>query len=733
MASLTLSGSTLVVSGLSSGTRYAFRVYYTTPSGSTGDWRHPTSGTVTATSSSCNLPIQMNMTTAGTYEFYVNVWNGTNNTNSTTNTVTKVVSGGGTTSRTHYARCGDGISYFYIGGNEIKSTGATSFTASTNTLTISNIGRTSGYSTPYLAYYNVSSSPNQWDVSYVSFSGSSYSIDASFSRRITLKATYQQTYYKYTQNVYVDGDFVNTATNSVNTSTSVRVSTLPAYTNYISEYTFNYATANNKTYSASDYIPLSSNSTTIINLYFKMKSTNTYPYRQLIFVDGSQVTSTDNTVNTNSSVQVSSLSGYINNKNKYIFQYATANGNNYAPSGYISLTQGSMTNIYLYFKSSGSGLSKYPYRQLIFVDGSQVTSTDNTVNTNSSVQISKLAGYVNYINNGYKFQKAVVNYVQYSANATIQLTENEMTQIYLYFKSQTGIFPYTQYVYLDGSLLTTTQNTTNTEYQVEIASLAGYTNYKTKYNFQYVEADGKRYTQVEGSIKPTIQLTKDKMTYISFYYTNDITSPSVTPTLTLKSVASNSASFSWSANGATKGTWTVTYSKTVGVPKRFGITPSEPTFTLSGLESNTTYRVYISHKGGDGTRKDSDTVTFTTNSGSTGISYFSWTSNDAANIKAGNSFSSFITATGWNNLTAKINECRMAKGDSAISFTQANKGNILTAEMYNTVKGYISSLMTAGTVAADVNKGDKCLATLFANSDGALKEALNRAIAALNS
>ena len=114
------------------------------------------------------------------------------------------------------------------------------------------------------------------------------------------------------------------------------------------------------------------------------------------------------------------------------------------------------------------------------------------------------------------------------------------------------------------------------------------------------------------------------------------------------------------------------------------------------------------------------------------ISYFSWTSNDTANIKAGNSFSSFITATGWNNLTAKLNECRTRLGYTTISFTQANSGNIWTAEMYNTVKINISNLTSAGTVAADVSKGSIAYASLFANSSSALKEAINRVVATLN-
>mgnify|MGYP004461342241 CR=1 FL=1 len=115
-----------------------------------------------------------------------------------------------------------------------------------------------------MAYYNVSSSPSQWDVNYVSFSGSSYSIDASFSRRITLKATKSSTstYYPYTQYVYLDGSLLQTTSNTTNTSSSVRISSLAGYTNYISKYNFNYAIVDYVRYSASATVSLTAGSTT---------------------------------------------------------------------------------------------------------------------------------------------------------------------------------------------------------------------------------------------------------------------------------------------------------------------------------------------------------------------------------------------------------------------------------------------------------------------------------------
>ena len=571
MARLTLSGSTLVVSGLSRGTRYAFRVYYTTPSGSRGDWRHPTSGTVTATSSSCNLSIQINMTATGTYSFYVNVWNGTNNTNSTTNTVTKTVSGGGTTSRTHYARCGDGISYFYIGGNQIKSTGATSFTASTNTLTISNIGRTSGYSTPYLAYYNVSSSPNQWDVNYVSFSGSSYSIDASFSRRITLKATKQSTYYPYTQYIYLDGSLLQTASNTTNTSSSVRISNLTGYTNYINTYNFNYAMVNNVRYSANATVSLTAGSTTQILLFFLSKT--------------------------------------------------------YAVAPTLSVSSKTETTIMLNWDKNGGSAGNY---RLYYRQGSS-------------------ASWILY-----------------------------------------GTYT--------GTVATVTGLTGGTTYYFYVQNYVSSSDYKNS-----------------NQIGATTEAAK----------------VAVVPTLTIVSTDTNSISISWNKNGGTDGDWRVYYGLSTTSLSLYNIY-SGTAATITGLQENTTYFVQVVNYIDSSRQAKSMVLNAKTKSSLPAISYFSWTSNDTANIKAGNSFSSFITATGWNNLTAKINECRTRLGYTTISFTQANSGNILTAEMYNTVKNNISNLTSAGTVAADVSKGSTAYATLFANSSSALKEAINRVVAALN-
>ena len=106
MASLSINGTTLTVSGINGYHRYAFRVYYTTPTGASSSWRVPSSGTVSAngnTSWSTNITNYVNLSTPGTYSFYVNIWDETDRTNTNTNTV--IYNSSSSSTYTHYARC----------------------------------------------------------------------------------------------------------------------------------------------------------------------------------------------------------------------------------------------------------------------------------------------------------------------------------------------------------------------------------------------------------------------------------------------------------------------------------------------------------------------------------------------------------------------------------------------------------------------------------------------------
>lgn len=76
-----------------------------------------------------------------------------------------------------------------------------------------------------------------------------------------------------------------------------------------------------------------------------------YPYRQMIYVDGTLQSDSTNSSYTQSSIQISALSnfGYYENQG-YLFQNATANGGTYtSPASYVPLTNGSTTTIRVYF------------------------------------------------------------------------------------------------------------------------------------------------------------------------------------------------------------------------------------------------------------------------------------------------------------------------------------------------------------------------------------------------
>ena len=96
-------------------------------------------------------------------------------------------------------------------------------------------------------------------------------------------------------------------------------------------------------------------------------------------------------------------------------------------------------------------------------------------------------------------------------------------------------------------------------------------------------------------------------------------------------------------------------------------------------------------------------------------SNFSWT---YAKTKGG-SFN--LTATEWNNLTARINAFRAYKGLSNYSFTYAYKGDDFTAAMYNQAVNAIKGISGYGSYLSTVSKGD----TVTAAGLNLLRDELN--------
>lgn len=267
---LSISGTQLYVTGLTSGHKYAFRIYYKTPgSSSYSSERKPTSGEVVVNATTYTYNFSSLLSSSGTYYFYVNVWDGTTSTNTTTSTVSYTY--GMTTIR---GQCGDGVKSF------VMSCDATSRTVtntagyvymsvgSGRTVVISNVTPIDGYASPYELYYNSKSNISSWNGPNT-FTGSTMIEDTSYERRIKICAT-ETAIYPYTQKVYIDGSYYSSASNVYNTDPSITIGNLSLYTKYSANYDFDYALVGSSTIKRNEYYTtsLSLNTNTDICLYF---------------------------------------------------------------------------------------------------------------------------------------------------------------------------------------------------------------------------------------------------------------------------------------------------------------------------------------------------------------------------------------------------------------------------------------------------------------------------------
>lgn len=287
----------------------------------------------------------------------------------------------------------------------------------------------------------------------------------------------------------------------------------------------------------------------------------------------------------------------------------------------------------------------------------------------------------------------------------------------VYYATKT--YPYTTNIYIDGTFVTSATNTTNTESSVAISSLPAYTKYVADYDFDYAKVVGSS-GQYNSSSK--ITLTSGSTTGIQLYFKTKIRS--VAPTISSISTTNTTATINWSKNGGTNGTWIVYYGLSTSSMVSGGYVTSSPA-KITGLTAGKTYIFYIQNYVSSSDKANSDYATAATKSA---IEYFAWTSNDTANIKAGQPIKN-ITASAWQNLIAKVAAC----GGSTASIPSASSGTRITANHFNQMRNAISNLTGAGSVVSSVTSGtSRILATLFANASTALKEAINRAISAKN-
>ena len=400
---------------------------------------------------------------------------------------------------------------------------------------------------------------------------------------------------------------------------------------------------------------------------------------------------------------------------QYEFQYFTLStqSHNITHDASYPITIKAGLIVRAYYKSI-----RYPYTAYVYIDGSLARTTQNTTNTESKVRISDLAAYTAYAD-AYDFQYAKVgdSSVEYASYSLINLTRGSMTYISLYFVKK--LYPYTIYIYIDGTAGPTTTNTTNTESSVLISSLPAYINYVADYDFQYATVVG---LSGQYNADSRITLTSGSTTGIRLYFKSRIRS--VEPIISSVTTTSTTATINWSKNGGTEGVWIIYYGLSSASMASGGYVTSSPA-TITGLTPGKTYIFYIQNYISSSDKANSNSVTAATNEA---IGYFAWTNDDATNIQSGQPVTN-LTASAWQNLIAKVAAC----GGSTGSIPTASSGTKITANHFNQMRNAISGLTGAGSVASSVTSGtSKVLASLFANATTALKEAINRAISAKN-
>lgn len=400
---------------------------------------------------------------------------------------------------------------------------------------------------------------------------------------------------------------------------------------------------------------------------------------------------------------------------QYEFQYFTLSTQSYNTTHDASypITIKAGLIVRAYYKSI-----RYPYTAYVYINGSLVRTAQNTTNTESKVRISDLAAYTAYAD-AYDFQYAKVgnSSIEYASYSLINLTRGSMTYISLYFVKK--LYPYTIYIYIDGTAGPTTTNTTNTESSVLISSLPAYINYAADYDFQYATVVG---LSGQYNANSYITLTSGSTTGIRLYFKSKIRS--VEPIISNVTTTSTTATINWSKNGGTEGVWIIYYGLSSASMASGGYITSSPA-TITGLTPGKTYIFYIQNYVSSSDKANSNSVTAATNEA---IGYFAWTNDDATNIQTGQPVTN-LTASAWQNLIAKVAAC----GGSTGSIPTASSGTKITANHFNQMRNAISGLTGAGSVASSVTSGtSKVLASLFANATTALKEAINRAISAKN-
>lgn len=151
-----------------------------------------------------------------------------------------------------------------------------------------------------------------------------------------------------------------------------------------------------------------------------------------------------------------------------------------------------------------------------YLDGSNTLVNGSfTGDINNTFYISASGTQYQTYSQQYEFQYFTLSTQSYNTthDASYPITIKSGLIVRAYYKSIR--YPYTAYVYINGSLVRTAQNTTNTESKVRISDLAAYTAYADAYDFQYAKVGN---PSIEYASYSLINLTRGSMTYISLYF-----------------------------------------------------------------------------------------------------------------------------------------------------------------------------------------------------------------------
>lgn len=283
-------------------------------------------------------------------------------------------------------------------------------------------------------------------------------------------------------------------------------------------------------------------------------------------------------------------------------------------------------------------------------------------------------------------------------------------------------YPYKQVVYIDGVYAEEETRSDNTNNQVTISNLAlyqRYIGYSSDYEFQYarVGSSSTQYASYE-----TVTLTASTTTTIYLYFQRKI--KSVAPVISSVSTTRRTATVNWSKNGGQSGSWILYYGTSTSSMQSIAITSSP--VTVAGLSPGQAYTFYVRNSVSSSDYKDSNSVSAATLAL---IGTFAWTSSDATNIVKGQPVKN-LTASAWSTLIGKVAIC----GGTTSAIPSASVGTRITASHFNQMRSAILSLPGAGSIADSVSSGNTVIkATMFANHDLSLKNAINRAIANSNS